>query len=488
MKHCPNEECPFRKKHGYSIEFQDVVDICSDCGSALAAGVASSPEASHASETSIPPHLIRRLFITLAILVVAWASEKVTIPFLSSDIHQEAFRMGAAENLGITTLGLMPMITAAITVEVVALLIPPLRPYRIGGPARRLSLWRATLVLTLVLALFQSFAISTFLLQLDPYPDSILAFHAVNMASLVAGTFFLLGLAGVIGRWGLGNGVAVLMAGALLRLSLDTVQYLGRAVKDDIHTPFEIVVALGGTAFIVFATYRAARLWTPKKREHRIPVAGLVPYSTTASLLMVPATLAAWGLYLPDHERLLPSEGIVPTLVILALSIALVWPWTWIFHHPRRVGKLIHDAMGATLSEQDAVAEAKSMMNGALFKSAFYIGVIVLASSLASTVLPLSASLGALGIAFTTAVVLDVVDEWRMRRRSDDFVSIWEEHRVYAADMALGLLERESIPTILRGVHYRTLTQFFAPYVPMHILVPSSQVERAKQVIAFLGR
>jgi preprotein translocase subunit SecY len=488
MKHCLNEDCPFRKKHGYPIEFQDVVDTCSDCGSALSVGFASSPEASTASETSTPAHLIRRLFVTLAILVVAWASEKVAIPFLSSDIRQEALLMGATENLGITSLGLMPLITAAILVEVAALLIPPLRAYRTGGPTKRLSLWRATLVVTLVLALFQSFAISTFLLQLDPYPDSILAFHAVNMASLVAGTFFLLGLAGVIGRWGMGNGIAILIAGALLRLSFDTVQYLGRAVKDDIHTPFEIAIALGGTAFIAFATYRAARLRTPTQREHRIPAAGLVPYSTTGSLLMLPATLAAWGLSLPDHERLLPSEGIVPTLVILALSIALVWPWTWIFHHPRRVGKLIHDAMGASLSEQDAVAQARSMMKSAVLKSAFYIGVIVLASSLASTVLPLTASMGALGIALATAVVLDVVDEWRMRQRSDDFVSLWEEHRVYAADMALELLERESIPTILRGVHYRTLTQFFAPYVPIHILVPTSQVEKAKRVIAFLAR
>jgi hypothetical protein len=67
MKHCPNQDCAHRLRHGRASEFLDAVRVCSDCGSALLPGEAPPPprveyrELRTVYETSdrLQAHLIR---------------------------------------------------------------------------------------------------------------------------------------------------------------------------------------------------------------------------------------------------------------------------------------------------------------------------------------------------------------------------------------------------------------------------------------------
>ena len=38
MKHCPNRDCPHLLRHGAFNEFQDWVEVCTDCGGPLESG------------------------------------------------------------------------------------------------------------------------------------------------------------------------------------------------------------------------------------------------------------------------------------------------------------------------------------------------------------------------------------------------------------------------------------------------------------------
>lgn len=40
MKHCPNEDCSYRRKFGAVSEFVDTIEDCADCGTRLAPGAA----------------------------------------------------------------------------------------------------------------------------------------------------------------------------------------------------------------------------------------------------------------------------------------------------------------------------------------------------------------------------------------------------------------------------------------------------------------
>lgn len=87
--------------------------------------------------------------------------------------------------------------------------------------------------------------------------------------------------------------------------------------------------------------------------------------------------------------------------------------------------------------------------------------------------------LAAPGIAVVVAIATDLVAEWQARKTSGPLVPVWRSHWVPDADYAQSLLAEERIPCVLRGVHHRVLTRFFAPYVPIDVLVPECRAEEA---------
>jgi hypothetical protein len=111
--------------------------------------------------------------------------------------------------------------------------------------------------------------------------------------------------------------------------------------------------------------------------------------------------------------------------------------------------------------------------------------VVLLSSSTAAFGPALIVPGSVVGLLYALAAVADVLGEWRARCGAPDLVSVWPEHRLYAVDAGRAALSGAGIPVFARGVHYRTLGQFFTPYVPVELLVPAS---RAAEAEAILGR
>jgi hypothetical protein len=81
------------------------------------------------------------------------------------------------------------------------------------------------------------------------------------------------------------------------------------------------------------------------------------------------------------------------------------------------------------------------------------------------------------------ALVLDVIAEAKAVGRHGELVPVWPEHRLYAVDGALDTLDRNGIPAVARSAHLRALWHFFAPYIPIQILVPRSRAEDASRLL-----
>ena len=60
---------------------------------------------------------------------------------------------------------------------------------------------------------------------------------------------------------------------------------------------------------------------------------------------------------------------------------------------------------------------------------------------------------------------------------------MWPEHRPYAVAAARAALAAEGIPVHARGEELRRLLQFFGPYVPIELMVPRADVERATTIL-----
>ena len=100
----------------------------------------------------------------------------------------------------------------------------------------------------------------------------------------------------------------------------------------------------------------------------------------------------------------------------------------------------------------------------------------------AGSVRPVAAAAGGrLGVV-VTAVIMDVVGEWRARH-GRELRSVWPLHRVYAVDPALARLAAAGITAYPRGVYLRTLLQFFGPWVPVELLVPEDRAAEAEALL-----
>jgi hypothetical protein len=94
-----------------------------------------------------------------------------------------------------------------------------------------------------------------------------------------------------------------------------------------------------------------------------------------------------------------------------------------------------------------------------------------------------------LGISLIPVIVLlalglDVAAEVRAILAHGRIVAVWPEHRMYAVESARRALERVGIPSLARSAHQRVLWHFFAPFIPVQILVPEAREEEARAVLA----
>src|SRR5690606_8103522 len=152
--------------------------------------------------------LHKRIWFTLGALLVYRIGTFIPIPGIDPAAFAQAFQGqaqgilgmfnmfsgGAVQRMAIFSLNVMPYISASIIVQLLGTVYPPWEKLRKeGGEAGRKTLNQYTRYLTVVLALFQSFAIATGLqnspgLVLNPG----LFFLASTVVTLTGGTLFLM--------------------------------------------------------------------------------------------------------------------------------------------------------------------------------------------------------------------------------------------------------------------------------------------------------
>ena len=110
------------------------LDILPDLSSPQAPGAAAGPG------TLLPLGVpAREALVTLVVLVLCLASQKLTIPTVDTATAGRALTIPNS----IFVLGVQPLLSGFVLVELAALLVPVWGPLRIGGPMGREKLRRA---------------------------------------------------------------------------------------------------------------------------------------------------------------------------------------------------------------------------------------------------------------------------------------------------------------------------------------------------------
>ena len=83
----------------------------------------------------------------------------------------------------------------------------------------------------------------------------------------------------------------------------------------------------------------------------------------------------------------------------------------------------------------------------------------------------------------TFGAAMDLVEEVQARRRLGALVAVWPVHRLYAVEPLRARLTAAGIPSHARALRFRTMLQFFGPYTPVQLLVPSARAAEAASLL-----
>lgn len=290
--------------------------------------------------------LKKRLWFTLAALLVYRLGTHIPLPGLNPEAYAAAFQGqaggilglfnmfsgGAVERMAIFALGIMPYISASIIVQLMTSVVPSLEALKKEGEQGRKIINQYTRYGTVLLGTLQAYGIAVGLesgqgLVLDPG----WFFRIATVVTLLGGTMFLMWLGEQITSRGLGNGISLIIFAGIaagLPSALANTLELGRTGALNTGLILLVVlVAIGVIALIVFVERAQRRLLIqyPKRQvgnrmfqgdtSHlplKLNTSGVIPAIFASSLLLLPATAAGFA-----SNNQLPEWA---TMVISALG------------------------------------------------------------------------------------------------------------------------------------------------------------------------
>ncbi len=223
------------------------------------------------------------------------------------------FSGGALERLSIFALGIMPYISAAIIMQMMAVVVPSIAAIKKEGEAGRRKINQYTRYGTVALASFQSIGAAVAFqnqgVVLAPGPSFI--FTAA--VTLVTGTMFLMWLGEQVTERGIGNGISmIILASIISGLPAAISGTLDLVRTGQMHSALALILfflVLGVTAFVVFverAQRRIAVNYAKRQQGRRmyagqsthlpfkLNMSGVIPPIFASSIILFPATIAQW--------------------------------------------------------------------------------------------------------------------------------------------------------------------------------------------------
>ncbi|MDO8452321.1 MAG: preprotein translocase subunit SecY [bacterium] len=394
------------------------------------------------------PELRKKILITGALLAVFRMAAHVPAAgidrealftlFSSSPLLSllDVFSGGTLANFSILALGLNPYINASIILQLLTMVFPSLEELAKEGEAGRAKINQYTRFLTIPLSVMQ--AIGMYLLlknqgiisYLDPLSVAAL------VATMVAGTLFVMWLGELLTEYGVGNGISLLIfAGIVGRMPV----MIGKALETTTGEQFFPLIAFLGMALAVIAgvvfvneavrripvqyARRSARGGEVAQNTHlplRINQAGVIPIIFAVSLVLAPSMIGQFltGTSNPtvvEFGRKLTSwfipESALYNIVYFGLVVAFTYFYTAVIFNPVKIADEIKKNGGFVPGIRPGAATAEYLnyiltritLPGAVFLA----GIAILPSLVQSFTGLTTFAIGGTGILIVVSVVLE---------------------------------------------------------------------------------
>lgn len=292
------------------------------------------------------PELRQKILLTLLLLAVYRVGWQICLPFFNQEEATKVFSqtsglgelastvaLFSASQLNQATifgLGIMPYISASIIFQLLASVYPPLEKLQKEGESGRKKINEYTRYATIVLCIGQSWFFLGWMSKYNlVHPDFLTSSGGLSfgwqltaVATMTAGTAFLMWLGEQIDEFGIGNGISLLiMAGILARMPEAGFKLFGPLFKNGLElggAPGTMgvekvlilaVLFVSVVAGVVFITQGQRRIPTQSAKHVRgrrvfggtrqyLPLrvnqAGVMPIIFASSLLLFPQVIFQW--------------------------------------------------------------------------------------------------------------------------------------------------------------------------------------------------
>ena len=366
--------------------------------------------------------LKKRVLFTLAMLVIYRLGVHVPTPGIDGrTVFQffqnqggilglfNTFTGGALNQFSIFALGIMPYISSSIIFQLLTAVVPALEQIKKEGELGRRKITQYTRYGTVVLAVVQGLAISSWLMnsQFEGKPlvlsstVGFLPFQIMTVLTLTAGTCFIMWLGEQITERGFGDGTSLIIfsgiaagipKGAINLYEMVANKEMNGLVALVIISMMVIVIGLivflewGQRRIPIHFSQRGGKAVLGSQASHlplKINLSGVIPPIFASSLLMFPATLAQftqapWLMALRDS---LTQTGGLYLVLEVALIVFFCFFYTEIVLNPveiaenlKKGGKFI-PGIRAGKSTSDYIQRVMDRINvgGAMYLSAIVV-------------------------------------------------------------------------------------------------------------------
>lgn len=316
------------------------------------------------------------------------------------------FTGGALNQFSVFALGIMPYISSSIIFQLLTAVLPYFEGLKKEGEHGRKKITQYTRYGTVVLAIIQGYAISSWLMNsnYEGHPlvlaasVGFLPFKLMTIITLTAGTCFIMWLGEQISERGLGEGASLIIfagiaagipKGALNLVELVRNESMNGLIALAIVALMVIVIGLiiflevGQRRIPIHFSGKGARVPGAPQASHlplKINLSGVIPPIFASSLLLFPATVAQFvnAPWVAQIKESLAPSGAIYNVLFVSLIVFFTFFYTEIVMNPveiadnlKKGGKFI-PGIRAGKSTSDYIQKVMDRINvgGAIYLSA----------------------------------------------------------------------------------------------------------------------
>ncbi len=269
------------------------------------------------------PDLRRRILFTIGMLVVFRLVAHVPLPGVDlAALHElfernallgmfDLFSGGAMRRFSVAALGVYPYITASIIMMLMVPIIPRLQALSQEGEAGQAKINLITHWMTVPLAALQGYGQLVFLQHQGVVSTAAVLPTIAMVASLVAGTIFLVWLGELITEYGIGNGISIIIFGGIVA-GLPQLIGQGFLAKGNFGglVLYAAIVLVTIGVIVIFteahrripvqyarSVFRGGRMYRQSGSTHiplRVNSAGMIPLIFAMSVVIFPGIVASY--------------------------------------------------------------------------------------------------------------------------------------------------------------------------------------------------